>query len=40
VLGVLRASRPSLDVRYMEDGARELVVADLLAQAVAEGERE
>jgi hypothetical protein len=40
VLGVLRASRLSLDRRYMEDGARELEVTDLLARAVKEAERE
>ena len=40
VLGVLRASRSSLDRRYMDDGARELGVPDLLARAVAESERE
>jgi hypothetical protein len=38
VLGVLRASGPSLDRRYLEDGARELGVADLLARAVGEVE--
>ncbi len=40
VLGVLRASGSSLDRPYMEDGARELGVADLLARAVAEAEWE
>jgi hypothetical protein len=40
VLGVLRASRSSLDRPYMDDGARELRVADLLARALAEAERE
>jgi hypothetical protein len=37
VLGVLRAGGASLDRRYLEDGARELAVADLLARALAEG---
>jgi len=36
VLGVLRASGESLDRRYLEDGARELAVSDLLARALAE----
>lgn len=36
VLGVLRASGESLDRRYLEDGARELTVPDLLARALAE----
>ena len=36
VLGVLRASGASLDRRYLEDGARELAVSDLLARALAE----
>ncbi len=40
VLGVLRASRSSLDRRYMEEGARELGVADLVARALVEAERE
>jgi hypothetical protein len=40
VLGVLRASGSSLDRHYREDGARELEVADLLALALAEAERE
>ncbi len=38
VLGVLQASGASLDRQYMEDGARELGVDDLLAQALAEAE--
>ncbi|HVO13395.1 MAG TPA: hypothetical protein VMX54_21835 [Vicinamibacteria bacterium] len=36
VLGVLRASGPRLDRRYLEDGALELGVADLLARALAD----
>jgi len=36
VLGVLRASGASLDRRYLEDGARELAVSDLLVRALAE----
>jgi len=36
VLGVLRASGESLDRRYLEDGARELAVSDLLARALSE----
>jgi hypothetical protein len=36
VLGVLRAGGPSLDSRYLEDGARELAVSDLLGRALAE----
>jgi len=36
VLGVLRAGVASLDRRYLEDGARELSVADLLARALGE----
>jgi hypothetical protein len=36
VLGVLQASGASLDRQYMEEGARELGVSDLLAQALAE----
>lgn len=38
VLGVLQASGASLDRRYMEDGAREIGVSDLLARALAEAE--
>jgi hypothetical protein len=38
VLGVLRASGASLDRQYLEDGARELAVPDLLARARAEAE--
>jgi hypothetical protein len=40
VLGVLRASRSALDRRYLEEGARELGVTDLLARALVEAERE
>ncbi len=40
VLGVLRASRSSLDGQYMDHGARELGVADLLARARAEAAQE
>ena len=36
VLGVLRAGGDALDRRYLEDGARELAVSDLLARALAE----
>lgn len=36
VLGVLRASGPVLDHAYLEDFARQLGVADLLARALAE----
>jgi hypothetical protein len=36
VLGVLRAGGASLDRRYLEDGARELAVADLLDRALGE----
>ena len=36
VLGVLRAGVASLDRRYLEEGARELAVADLLDRAFAE----
>ena len=36
VLGVLRAGVDSLDRRYLEEGARELAVADLLARALGE----
>lgn len=36
VLGVLSASGPQLDRAYLEQGARELDVADLLARALAE----
>ena len=36
VLGVLRAGGESLDRRYLEDGARELAVSDLLDRALAE----
>jgi hypothetical protein len=36
VLGVLRAGGASLDRRYLEEGARELAVADLLARALGE----
>jgi hypothetical protein len=36
VLGVLRVSGSSLDRQYLQDGARELGVADLLARALAE----
>jgi hypothetical protein len=36
VLGVLRAGGPSLDRRYLEDGARELAVSDLLVRALTE----
>ena len=36
VRGVLRAGGESLDRRYLEDGARELAVSDLLARALAE----
>jgi hypothetical protein len=35
VLGVLRASRESIDRAYLEDGAQELGVSDLLARALA-----
>jgi len=38
VLGVLRASGESLDRRYLEDGARELAVSDLLVRALEEAE--
>jgi hypothetical protein len=37
VLGVFRASG-ALDRRYMEEGARELGVSDLLTQTLAEAE--
>ncbi|HVN32556.1 MAG TPA: hypothetical protein VMT45_11280 [Thermoanaerobaculaceae bacterium] len=40
VLGVLRAGGSSLDRRYLEEGARELGVVDLLARALAEADRE
>jgi hypothetical protein len=36
VLGVLRAGGESLDRRYLEDGARELAVSDLLVRALTE----
>jgi hypothetical protein len=36
VLGVLRAGEASLDRRYLEHGAHELAVADLLDRALAE----
>jgi len=36
VLGVLRAGVDSLDRRYLENGARELAVSDLLVRALAE----
>lgn len=36
VLGMLRAAGASLDRRYLEEGARELAVADLLDRAFAE----
>ena len=36
VLGVLRASGASMDVAYLDQGARELGVADLLARALHE----
>ncbi len=39
VLGVLRASGTSLDRQYLEGGASELGVSDLLARALAETER-
>ena len=38
VLGVLQASGASIDRRYLEDGAGELGVSDLLARALAEAE--
>jgi hypothetical protein len=38
VRGVLQASGASLDRRYMQDGARELGLTDLLARAMAEAE--
>lgn len=39
VLGVLRAGVASLDRRYLEEGARELAVADLLERALGEAAR-
>jgi len=39
VLGVLQASGASLDRQYLEGGASELGVSDLLARAEAEAER-
>jgi hypothetical protein len=39
VLGVLAASGPALDRTYLEQGARELGVADLLARAFEESSR-
>jgi hypothetical protein len=39
VLGVLAASGPGLDRGYLDEGARELGVADLLAKAFAESSR-
>jgi hypothetical protein len=36
VLGVLAASGPVLDRAYLDEGARELGVADLLAKAFEE----
>lgn len=39
VLGVLRAGAASLDRRYLEEGARELAVDDLLERALGEAAR-
>jgi hypothetical protein len=39
VLGVLRAGVTTLDRRYLEEGARELAVADLLERALGEAAR-
>ena len=40
VLGVLRASGTRLDRRYLDEGSRELGVADLLERAIREAGRE
>jgi hypothetical protein len=40
VLGVLRAGGEALDRRYLEDGARELGVSDLLVRALGEAGRD